>query len=424
MLGPRNGHRLAVGAVIAMVAVGCSSSKQATSGTGPKSSGDTTLQASAPGITPTTITIGLINDTTGGLSSTFADGVGVAQARVALQNAQGGVGGRQIKLVIADSQSSPAFVQTAAQELVEGKGVFGIVSDSGVTLGAAPYLTKAGIPVTGTQLDGPEWGSSPNMFTVTPPTYTKFNGTSYNYTQVPELMKSVGAKKVAILAVAVPSAILNAKQLATIDTQLGLQNCLNLSIPLGVVDFTATVLQIKQAGCDTVIGALPESANVALGSTLKNAGLNLKQYHYASYSQATLDSSSAMAALNGTYSQGSGPPAATEQLYNKLRQYDPSYHGGLLDLGGLGGWTGTDAMIEGLKLTGRNPTRASFISNLRTVKDYTIGGLSSMPLDFDYLTGNLPAKTCTNFLQLVGKAFVPVPADGSPTCGTRVAITG
>jgi hypothetical protein len=58
------------------------------------------------------------------------------------------------------------------------------------------------------------------------------------------------------------------------------------------------------------------------------------------------------------------------------------------------------------------------------VKDYTIGGLSSTAVDFNYIGGNLPAKTCTNFLQLVGKAFVPVPADGSPTCGTRVAITG
>jgi hypothetical protein len=64
------------------------------------------------------------------------------------------------------------------------------------------------------------------------------------------------------------------------------------------------------------------------------------------------------------------------------------------------------------KQAGRNPTRASFISNLRTVKDYTMGGLSSMPLDFDYLTGNLPAKTCT------------IPADGSPTCDTRVTTKG
>lgn len=62
----------------------------------------------------------------------------------------------------------------------------------------------------------------------------------------------------------------------------------------------------------------------------------------------------------------------------------------------------TDAMIEGLKLAGRNPTRATFISNLRAVTDYTIGGLSTTPVDFNYLTGNLPPQQCANFVQLQG----------------------
>jgi branched-chain amino acid transport system substrate-binding protein len=411
--------------------VGCSSSKETTSGPGPKSSGASSLQASAPGITPTTITIGIVNDTTGGLSSTFADGIGVAQARVALQNAQGGVNGRKIKLVVADSQSSPAFVQTAARELVEAKGVFGVVSDSAILFGAAPYLTQAGIPVTGNQLDGPEWGSSPNMFSYSAPTYSTYDGTSYNYTGVPEFMKSIGAKKVALVAVATPSSILNAKQLAAIDTQLGLQNCyLNLSVPLGAVDFTAAILQIKQAGCDAAITAFPASSNVAFASAIKNAGLNVKQFYYTSYTQATLDNPSAAAALDGTYGQASiiaghtTTASATQQLYNTLKQYDPSYHGGLLDNGATIAWAATDAMIEGLKLAGPNPTRAIFISKLRTVTDYTIGGLSGTPIDFNYLTGNLPAQQCTNFVQLDGKAFHPVPADGSPTCGTRVAYKG
>jgi branched-chain amino acid transport system substrate-binding protein len=373
----------------------------------------------------------MINDTTGGLSSSFADGVGVAQARIALQNAQGGVDGRQLKLVVEDSQSSPSFVQTAARALVETKGVFGVVSDSAIFFGAAPYLTKAGVPVTGNQLDGPEWGSSPNMFTYGPPTYSTYNGVSYNYTAVSKFMQSTGAKKVALVAFGSPSAILNAKQVAAMDTQLGLQNCyLNLSVPLGAVDFTADVLQLKQAGCDSLIAALTESSEVALASAIKNAGLNIKQFYYASYAQATLDSPAAELALDGSYGLGvvaaghTATAEATQKLYDNIKKYDPSYHGGLLDFGASQAWDATDAMIEGLKLAGPNPTRDSFISNLRNVTDYTIGGLSSTPVDFNYLTGNLPAEQCFNFVQLQGKAFVPVPPDGSPTCGTRVAYHG
>jgi branched-chain amino acid transport system substrate-binding protein len=373
----------------------------------------------------------MINDTTGLLSSSFADGVGTAQARVALQNAQGGIDGRQIKLVVEDSQSSPSAVLAAAQSLVETKGVFGIVSDSAIFFGAAPYLTTAGVPVTGDGLDGPEWGTSPNMFTYGSPTFTTYpGGTSYNYTLVPQLMKSIGAKKVAVMSFASPSAIQSAKQVTAMLPQFGLQNCyLNLSVPLGGVDFTADVLQLKQSGCDSLVAAATESSEVALAAAIKNAGLNIKQYYYASYAQATLDSPAALAALDGSYGQTTvvaghaSTQAATQTLYNQLKKYDPSYKG-LLDFGASIGWEGTDAMIEGLKLAGPNPTRASFISKLRTVTNYTIGGLSSTPVDFNYLTGNLSKTQCANFVQLKGSAFVPIPADGSPTCGTRVAYKG
>jgi branched-chain amino acid transport system substrate-binding protein len=269
------------------------------------------------------------------------------------------------------------------------------------------------------------------MFTYASPTYTTYSGTSYNYTQVPQFMKSIGAKKVALVAFASPSAVLNAKQVAAEDPQVGLQNCYeNLSVPLGAVDFTATVLQLKQAGCDSVVAALTESSEVGFASAIKNAGLNLKQFYYASYAQATLDSPPALAALNGTYGQKTivaGHPttdAAAQTLYNELKQYDPGYHGGLLDFGASQAWGGTDAMIEGLKLAGPNPTRDSFISHLRSDTGYTIGGLASTPVDFNYLTGNLPAQQCADFVQLQGSAFVPIPANGSSICGTRVAYKG
>jgi branched-chain amino acid transport system substrate-binding protein len=373
----------------------------------------------------------MINDTTGFVASSFSDGVGVAQARVAWQNAHGGVDGRKLKLVVEDSQSSPSAVLTAAKSLVETKGVFGIVSDSALFFGAAPYLTQAGVPVTGDGLDGPEWGTSANMFTYGSPTFTSYNGTSYNYTTVPKFMKSIGAKKTAIVAFASPSAVLSGKQVGAMLPKFGIKNCYqNLAVPLGGVDFTATVLQLKQAGCDSVIAELTESSEVGLASAIKNAGLHIKQYYYASYAQATLDSPSALAALNGSYGQTTvvaghaSTPAATQALYKQLKQYDPAYHGGLLDFGASIGWEGTDAMIAGLKLAGPNPTRASFTSKLRTASSYTIGGLSASLVNFNYLTGKLPPVQCSNMVQLKGSAFVPVPADGSATCGTRVAYKG
>jgi len=383
-------------------------------------------------VTAKTITIGMINDTTGVASSSFADGVGAAQARVALQNAEGGVDGRKLKLVVADSQSSPTTFQTAAEDLVQTKGVFGIAADSPFTFGGASYLTKTGIPVTGDTFDGPEWGTAANMFTYGPPTYTTYNGTSYGYNNVSELLKSVGARKVAVLAFGIsPSATLSAKQLVAADSKLGLENCYeNLSVPFGGVDFTADVLQMKSAGCDAAVGTFTAASNIALASALKNAGLHVKQFYYTSYAQSTLGSPAAEAALDGTYSEGlvaaghTSSAAATRKFYSELKKYDPSYTGGLPDLGITNSWDATDVMIEGLKAAGPNPTQASFISKLRKVKNYTLDGLSASPVSFSYLTGHLPAKECVNAVELKGTKFVPVPSSGAATCGKLVAYSG
>jgi branched-chain amino acid transport system substrate-binding protein len=404
---------------VAMVAAACG---------GGGSAHASSLSASAPGVTAKTITIGLENDTTGVASSTFQDGVGAAQARVALQNAQGGVDGRRLVLDVADTQSSPSEAQTAAQDLVQTKGVFAIASDSALFFGAAPYLTKAGVPVTGDTFDGPEWGNSANMFSYGPPTYTVYNGTSYSYNNISKLLKSAGAKRVAVLAFSSPSADLSAKQLVKDDSQLGLANCYeNLSVPFGGVDFTADVLAMKQAHCDAAVGTFTAASNVALSQDIKNQGLKMVQFYYTSYAQSTLASPQARAALNGTYSEGlvaaghTSGANATRTFYAELKKYDKSYPGGIPDLGVSNSWDAIDVMIEGLKLAGPNPTRTRFINKLRTVTNYTLGGLSATPVNFNYLSGHLPATACANFVRLQGSAFVPVPANGSTTCGTRVA---
>ncbi|HLN17030.1 MAG TPA: ABC transporter substrate-binding protein [Acidimicrobiales bacterium] len=388
-------------------------------------------QSSTPGVTSKTITIGMINDTTGVAASTFADGVGTAEARIALQNAEGGVDGRKLKLIVLNSESSGTTLQTAAQELV-GDGVFGVVVDSAFTFSGSTYLTQQGVPVTGDTFDGPEWGTAANMFSYGPPTYTPYNGTYYGYDEVSILLKKLGVKRVAVLAYNYsPSAVTSAKETAAADTKAGLQNCYeNLSVPFGSVDFTADVLQMKAQHCDAAIGTFVAASNVALASAIQNAGLKMTQFYYTSYDQTTLQSSAAEHALDGTYSEGlvaaghTTTEAATAKFYAALKKYDPSYPGGVPDLGATNSWDGMDVMIEGLKLAGPHPTRAAFISKLRTVKTYTIGGLSASPIDFNYLSGKFPSTQCANFVVLKGTKFDPYPANGAVICGGLVPLSG
>ena len=105
--------------------------------------------ASAPGVTPTTIKIGILSDLSGTASSSFADTPGAMEARFKAINAAGGIDGRKITWVVDDTTSTPAGAETGAKDLVENKGVFAIAELSSAFYGAAPYLAQAGIPVTG-----------------------------------------------------------------------------------------------------------------------------------------------------------------------------------------------------------------------------------------------------------------------------------
>jgi hypothetical protein len=184
-------------------------------------------------------------------------------------------------------------------------------------------------------------------------------------------------------------------------------------------------LAIQHAGCDTVIGIFVESSNVSLSSALHNANYKGLQWYATSYDAASLTNTGARVDLNGTFSDGLLPSSPAETTYlNALHKYIPSFTGSIPSFNMTVSWEATDTMIKGLELAGQNPTRASFISNLRHVKNYTIGGLAASPVSFDYLSGSLPPTACANYVKLETDQFVAVPADGSPTCGNLVSISG
>ena len=111
------------------------------------------------------ITIVMITSLTGEGASEFSDAPAGFNARVALQNAEGGIDGHKITGVVLDDQTSPTEIATAVQDALS-KNPAGIVSTSPLFFLADKYPQQAGLPVTGGFFDGPEWGQQPftNMF--------------------------------------------------------------------------------------------------------------------------------------------------------------------------------------------------------------------------------------------------------------------
>ena len=54
-------------------------------------------------------------------------------------------------------------------------------------------------------------------------------------------------------------------------------------------------------------------------------------------------------------------------------------------------------------MAGQNPTRSSFIANLRKVTNYNVEGLASNTVNFSN-EQTIPTQTCSYYVQLVGQA--------------------
>jgi branched-chain amino acid transport system substrate-binding protein len=390
----------------------------------------TVVVPGAGAATSSPITIGYVADLSGVAASSFVGAAGGAEARVDEQNAEGGVNGHKLKLVVEDDQSSPSGNLTASQDLVENKGVFGVINFSAFTFAAAKYLNQQGIPVVGYGLDGPEWGQQPNtnMFTLEPSTSTEFGTNYYTSTDEAKFIKSIGVTKMAGLAYGIsPSSQQSVRDLFTAAGKMGISDCYsNYSVPFGSVDFTADALQMKQAGCNGVVGSFVDSSDVGLSQTLKNAGIDAPQLYFTGYDQTILGSPSARQASNGDYYVApfdySHPNTATKAMLSALKKYDPTYDGGIPGLGLYGSYLSADLMIFGLEHAGKNPTRTSFITNLRKVGSYNAGGILPAPTTFQHFgTPAMLGKTgCAYFAKLTGPTFTIV--SGRAICGNYIKV--
>lgn len=420
-------YRLLATLAAATVAVAaCSSSSKNAGGGGGKSSN----RASAPGVTASTVTVGLITSLTGSASSEYTHMAAGAQARLDQQNAQGGVDGRKITMITKDDQTSPTGVTDAANLLIQ-QPVFAVMGQSPLLFAGARILHQAGMPVIGGGYDGQEWGQQPytNMFDFSGAGSTAAGTDPHapQYTTEAKFIKSQGGSNVAAFGYSIsPSSANAAKGLAKAAPVAGIKvGLLDTSVPFGTVAVTPLALQMKQARVDAAALNMDENTNFAIITAARQAGVDLKVPLSATgYGQTLLNDPSALQAAQGAYFLTICQPfethsPATQAMHAALAKYER--FNGDPDFDWCYGYVGADLLIKGLELAGKNPTRQSFMNGLRTLTDYTAEGLLAQPANLSLSQfGKSPDTACSYFVKLQGRKFIPVPPDGKPTCGTRI----
>src|SRR5712692_2188211 len=104
--------------------------------------------ASAPGVTPDTVTLGSMYPLSGPASA-YAPIVQTMDAYFKKVNDDGGVNGRTIKFIVEDDQYSPPRALPLAKKLVEQDSVFALVGNLGTatTVAIAGYTNQQKVPV-------------------------------------------------------------------------------------------------------------------------------------------------------------------------------------------------------------------------------------------------------------------------------------
>lgn len=401
----------------ALVAAACGSSTGGATGT---SGGSTTS---------TPVTVGFISSQTGPASSSYVDAQWGGQAAVDAQNAAGGVNGHKIVLAIEDDQSSPTGNQTDAQNLVQNKGAVGIVDDSSFTFGAAQYLSKQGVPVTGAAIDGPEWGQLMNMFPITAPFPTPIDGKYYTYNDTVNILKMMGVHRLAGVAYNIQSAIQSMSSTMQAASAVGIKDCYeNRTIPFGDQDFGSVALSMKSAQCDGVYVPMLLASDIALSSAVKDAGLSAKLlFPGTAYDQNLLDQPSALNTMVGQYTTAevdlTHPNAGSKTMLANLKKYT-GYKKGIPNLNIVIGYVSTELMIKGLEGAGSSPTLAKVVSSLRKVSNFTAGGIMPNAMSFQNwgTVGMFPKSQCEPVFRITQSGYSEL-NNGKPVCGSRAATS-
>jgi len=409
---------LLTGVSVLLVAAGCSSSNSGGGGNNSSSSPAAAGGGSASGPLKT-VTIGVLQDTTGPAASGNKTAVDGVKAGVVY----GQRNGYKIKYVVGDTATNPATALAAAQKFVTQDHVDAVIAHSAITFAAAQYLTAHKVPVIGAAEDGPEWITAPNMFGVFGAIHTTKVADTTG-----KLFKLLGVSTVGALGYSIsPSSSEAAKAAIASAKSQGLkEGYLNASFPFGSTNVQPVALAMKKNNVDGFTAAPDPNTAFALITALRNTGANVKAALLATgYGGDVLQAGpGALAAAQNVYFTVGYEPmemqtAATKQFDADLKS--AGVHG-VPTYAMYNGYASVGLLVRALKENGGNTDQPAIIAGLQKIHDWNALGLwGSHTLDIndrENVVGG--ADNCTWATKLVGDKFQLVQG-ADPICGKVLA---
>ena len=383
-------------------------------------------QASEPGVTSNSIDVGYILSNSGIAASTQKNADKSCQARVAAQNAKGGVNGRKINVTVLDDQSSLGNNLNAAKDLIQNRNVFAVINNSALGFNSYRYIQSQGVPLIGAGFDGTYYGLKGNENIISG-IGNSAPVVGLTYDNGTKLLKKMGVTKLGAIGYGVsPSSSASAESTVKYGAPAaGIKpGYLNTTLPFGGTDVGPEVLGIKNSGSDGMYLPLNTDTNFAIVQGLQQAGVPMKGILMATgYSQDLLDQPIAktiqpdVIMLTG-YAPVELKTPATKQYQANMKKY--SGVTGVPTYGGYTGYIECDMLVQGLLGAGKNLTRQGFLDSMHKLNKYNGAGLLCQPYDLTLATfGKTPATSCSWFVGVKDGKFV-VLNKGKPVIGKLV----
>ena len=382
-------HRLGAGVVsaslvvsLALAACGSSGSSSASNKTSGSTGTSTTATqstagntASAPGVTPTSITIGQIADISQPVPGLFKSAQVALQAYAAYINGQGGVYGRKLIVDSRDTAFNPATIQSEAQDISAHDFAF-VGNYTLFDVAAKPAIDAAKIPNVGTPI-GDALGSDPNTWSPVPSgnNMAALGPFEYFKQKFPDAMQNIGV----IYAAATPSAQEAYTVLQQVTAHLGMKITYARGFQANETTFDSDVLKMKDAGVKFVWFDGPDNYTATLNREFAQQNFKPISYMTAGYG-------SNLVKLGGPAVEGVYLPLQTAlflgqdatavpvvKTFDKyMTQIDPTDS---IASWGATSWAAAALFVQALKNAGQNPTRASLETALNKITSFNADGL-------------------------------------------------
>ena len=329
--------------------------------------------AAEVGVSDDEVVLGTHADLTGPVSIWGNGIVNGARMRFDEANEAGGVHGRQIRFVVEDSQYQIQRAISAANKLINRDRIFAMV-------GAVGTQTNVAVMATPDAADVPNLFPSTGARAMVEPfqkNVISHMGLYYEEIRagVKHFVETLGKEKPCVIyhdteygAEIYEGAQDQAKEMGIAIVETAAHRPTD-------VEFTASVLRLREAGCDLVMVGLVHSDTIRVLETAKKIGWEDVAWvgNEAAYGRVIADQKSG----SGEGYYAFGPIALLyedDDLAPPVRAWFDGYkerYGEVPGLPSMVGYRAADLTVRGLEIAGRELTREKMIAALESLSEYT-----------------------------------------------------